>query len=61
MFGASAEEYGWLLFLANKYGVQLGAKDWTEDEWKKIEGMGRIIIDNCVPSLLTTPIIMSVL
>lgn len=49
LFGASAEEYGWLLFLANKYKAQLGMAEWTEEEWQKIEGMGRIIIDNCVP------------
>ncbi len=49
LFGASAEEYGWLLFLANKYSKQLGADTWTEEEWQKIEGMGRIINDNCVP------------
>lgn len=49
LFGASAEEYGWLLFLANKYKNQLGVEAWTEEEWRKIEGMGRIIIDNCVP------------
>lgn len=49
LFGASAEEYGWLLFLANKYKNQLGFERWTEEEWQKIEGMGRIIIDNCVP------------
>ncbi|MBE7024331.1 MAG: hypothetical protein E7412_07715 [Ruminococcaceae bacterium] len=49
LFGASAEEYGWLLFLANKYSKQLGAETWTEEEWQKIGGMGRIIIDNCVP------------
>lgn len=49
LFGASAEEYGFLLFLANKYKKQLGVKEWSEEEWQKLEGVGRIILDHCVP------------
>ena len=45
--GASAEEYGALLFLAERYKKQLGADLWSNELWEKIISMGDVILDNC--------------
>lgn len=47
LFGASAEEYGQLLFLTVRYQKQLGVQEWTKEEWEKIIGMGRLLLSNC--------------
>ena len=49
VFGASAEEYGWLLNLIKKYKNYLNPSSWDEEIIKKLKGMGNIILDNCVP------------
>lgn len=49
LFGASAVEYSQLLFLADRYHKQLGAQLWEEEEWEKIIGFGKVLLDNCKP------------
>ena len=49
LFGASAEEYSQLLFLANRYHKQLGAALWEAEDWEKIIGFGKVLLDNCKP------------
>ena len=48
LFGASAEEYGQLLFLANRYCRLLGIALWPESYWHKLTGMGNVLLANCV-------------
>lgn len=50
LYGASAAEYGHLLFLFNRYRSQLGAAEWDADIWEKVTGMGRLILDHCRPN-----------
>ncbi len=47
--GASAAEYGCILFIANKYQKLLGAETWDKECWEKLIGMGNVIVDNFVP------------
>ena len=47
--GASATEYGCLLFLANRYFDKLGIKDYDEDQIGKLIGMGNVILSHCIP------------
>lgn len=49
LFGASAEEYSQLLFLANRYHKQLGAAQWDGEDWEKLIGFGKVLLDNCKP------------
>lgn len=49
LFGASAEEYGQLLFLANRYSCPLKVALWPEIYWQKLMGMGNVLLTNCVP------------
>jgi len=49
LYGASAAEYGMLLFLFNRYRYRLGVGEWEEEIWEKIIGMGRLILDHCIP------------
>lgn len=47
--GASAAEYGCILFIVNKYQTLLGVKGWDCEYWEKLVGMGNVIVDNFVP------------
>lgn len=47
LFGASAAEYGQLLFLANRYRSQMDGAGWEADIWEKLIGLGRVLLDNC--------------
>ena len=47
--GASATEYGCLLFLANRYFDKLCIKDYEEHQIRKLIGMGNMILSHCVP------------
>ena len=47
--GASAAEYGCILFIANKYQTLLAVEDWDDEYWEKLIGMGNVILDNFVP------------
>ena len=49
LFGASAEEYSQLLFLANRYHKQFGAAYWDAEDWDKLIGFGKVLLDNCKP------------
>lgn len=49
LFGASAVEYSQLLFLANRYHKQLGAAQWDPEDWEKLIGFGKVLLDNCKP------------
>lgn len=44
--GASAAEYGQLLFWANRYRSQIDVTGW-EDIWEKLIGLGQVLLDNC--------------
>lgn len=47
--GASAAEYGCILFIANRYQKLLGAEAWDSECWEKLIGMGNVILENFVP------------
>lgn len=47
--GASASEYGCILFLADRYFDKLGISNYQEDQLKKLEGMGKVILQHAVP------------
>lgn len=47
LLGASAGDYGCLLFLANRYRGKLGADSWDSEMWDKIISMGEVILDSC--------------
>ena len=47
--GASAAEYGCILFIANRYKKLLGVEEWDKEYWEKLIGMGNVILDNFVP------------
>ena len=47
--GASACEYGCLLFLADRYFDKLEIGNLTDEQSDKLVGMGNIILDHCVP------------
>lgn len=47
--GASAVEYGHLLFLADRYKTTLQAEKWDEEDWEKIMGMGNVLLSRCLP------------
>lgn len=47
--GASAAEYGCILFVVNRYQKLLGVKEWDSECWEKLIGMGNVILDNFVP------------
>lgn len=49
VFGASAEEYGYLLFLIDRYHRQLGSDGWDEDIWDRLTGMGELLLAACRP------------
>lgn len=49
LFGASAVEYGQLLFLACRYADPLAADTWPEEYWRKLCGMGSILLSHCQP------------
>lgn len=46
--GASATEYGCLLFLANRYFDKLCVRDYEADQIDKLIGMGNVILSHCV-------------
>lgn len=48
LFGASAVEYGQLLFVAEQYHEKLDSAHWPEEYWEKITGMGNVLLANCV-------------
>jgi len=47
LYGASAEEYGQLLYIAERYKERLGADRWDGRLWDKLVGMGMLIVANC--------------
>ena len=47
--GASAVEYGHLLFLADRYKSALQAERWDEEDWQKVIGMGNVLLSRCLP------------
>ena len=47
--GASAVEYGHLLFLADRYKLALQAEQWDEEDWQKVIGMGNVLLSRCLP------------
>ena len=47
--GASAAEYGCILFIVNRYKNLLGVEEWDKECWDKLIGMGNVILDNFVP------------
>lgn len=47
LFGASAVEYGQLLFLGGRYAGPLGAAAWPDEYWQKLCGMGRVLLSHC--------------
>ena len=49
LFGASAEEYGQLLFVIRRYSRLLEAERWPEEYWEKLLGMGDVLLANSVP------------
>ena len=49
VFGASAEEYGYLLFLADRYSLQLGADSWDAEVWYRLTGIGELLLAACSP------------
>ena len=49
LFGASAVEYGQLLFLACRYADPLAADTWPEEYWRKLCGMGSILLSIARP------------
>jgi len=48
LYGASAEEYGQLLFLLNRYHAVLNAECWTAEDLEKLTGMGELLLSVCV-------------
>ena len=49
IYGASAEEYGELLFILCRYREKLDFARWTEEDTEKLMGIGELILDVCVP------------
>jgi len=49
IYGASAEEYGQLLFLLHRYREKLNFARWPEEEMEKLTGMGELLLAVCVP------------
>lgn len=47
LFGASAEEYGQLLFLACRYAKPLMASAWPDEYWQKLYGIGELLLSHC--------------
>ncbi len=48
-FGASAEEYGQLLFVLERYGLLLDEAHWPEAYFEKLTGMGEVLLQACMP------------
>lgn len=48
LYGASAEEYGQLLFVVERYSKILGIDEWTEHEFVKIIRLGNVILSHVV-------------
>lgn len=48
-FGASAEEYGQILFIIDRYSLLLDSAHWPEEYYEALSGMGNILLENCVP------------
>lgn len=49
LFGASAEEYGQLLFVIERYSSLLGCGNWPEEYYLQFISMGNVLLENCVP------------
>lgn len=47
LFGASAEEYGHLLFVIERYADLLGRDTWPDSYFETFEGMGHVLLEHC--------------